>query len=539
MSMNGDEVENKEPLGLTDYFRVIRERFWIIGAAVVIVLVATLAVSLTATPQFRASTRLEYQKNNLEQALFGSQVFTASNQDRDVQTGAMLVQRESLAQAVKDQLASPRSAGALLGMISVSPRTNTNILDIEAVSADAAEAAAVANAFAQQFILSRQTTDRTTVAAAREQVKTELDLMSTADKASSRGMLLTEKYENLRIIEAMQNGGYTVVQQAIAPGAPFSPQTGRNAIIALVLGLVLGVALAFLLDYLDRRIKDEKTLEAELGVPVLASVPTVGKRGRHTARGADVTREWVGFKSSGALLEAFRTLRSNLQYFSVDNHQSIWLITSAAPSEGKSTTAVNLGLSMALSGKRVVILEADLRRPMIHEYLGVNQAPGLSNLMAGTKRLGDVLQFVKADEFMPSSSRRREGEEQPGLLQRNIYAIASGPLPPNPAELLASDRMAKLIKDLAGMTDCLLIDTAPVLAVSDALSIARHATGVIVVARLGTVTKDQVREMREVFERAGTRVVGAVATGTEKSLGYYRKRGYGYGYGYDAKEADA
>ena len=95
--------------------------------------------------------------------------------------------------------------------------------------------------------------------------------------------------------------------------------------------------------------------------------------------------------------------------------------------------------------------------------------------------------------------------------------IASGPLPPNPAELLASDRMAKLIKDLAGMTDCLLIDTAPVLAVSDALAIARHADGVIVVARLGSVTKDQVREMRGVFERAGTRVIGAVATGTEKS----------------------
>jgi Mrp family chromosome partitioning ATPase/capsular polysaccharide biosynthesis protein len=539
MTMNGDDVESKEPLGLTDYFRVIRERFWIIAAAVAIVLAATLAVSLTSTPQYRASTRLEYNKNNLEQALFGSQVFSTYNQDREVQTGAMLVELESLAQAVKDQLGSARSSGALLGMISVSPRTNTNILDIEAVSSDAAEAAAVANAFAQQFILSRQTTDRATVAAAREQVKTELDKMSTEEKASSRGTMLTEKYEDLRIIEAMQNGGYTVVQQANPPSAPFAPQTSRNAIIALVLGLVLGVALAFLLDYLDRRIKDEKMLETELGVPVLASVPAVGKRKRAII-GADGTREWVGFKHSGALLEAFRTLRSNLQYFSVENRQSVtWLITSAAPHEGKTTTTVNLGLSLALSGKRVVVLEADLRRPMVHEYLGVNQAPGLSNLLAGTKRLGDVLQFVKADEFMPSGSRRREGEEQPGLLQRNIYAVAAGPLPPNPAELLASDRMAKLIKDLAGMTDCLLIDTAPVLAVSDALTIARHADGVIVVARLGTVTKDQVREMREVFERAGTRVVGAVATGTEKSLGYYRKRGYGYGYGYGAEEAGA
>jgi succinoglycan biosynthesis transport protein ExoP len=537
MTMNEDDVESRESLGLTDYLRVIRERFWIIAAAVAIVLVATLAISLTSTPQYRASTRLEFNKNNLEQALFGSQVFTSSNQDREVQTAAMLVQLESLAQAVKDQLGSPRSPGDLLGMISVSPRTNTNILDIEAVSSDAAEAATVANAFAERFILSRQNTDRATVAAAREQVKTELDLMSTQEKASSRGVMLTEKYEDLRIIEAMQNGGYTVVQQANPPSAPFAPQTSRNAIIAVVLGLVLGVALAFLLDYLDRRIKDEKTLEIELGVPVLASVPMVGKRRRNSEVQPDGTREWVGFKNSGALLEAFRTLRSNLQYFSLDNRQTVWLITSASPKEGKTTTTVNLGLSLALSGKRVVVLEADLRRPMVHEYLGVSQSPGLSNLLAGTKRLGDALQFVRADEFMPPGSRRREGEEQPGLLQRNIYAIAAGPLPPNPAELLASDRMAKLIKDLAGMTDCLLIDTAPVLAVSDALAIARHADGVILVARLGSVTKDQVREMREVFERAGTRVIGAVATGVEKSAGYYRKRGYGYGYG--SEEAGA
>ncbi len=535
MSMNGDDVESKEPLGLTDYFRVIRERFWIIAAAVVIVLVATLAVSLTSTSQYRASARLEFKKNNLEQSLFGSQAFTTPNQDREVQTAALLVGL-SLAQDVKDKLASPRSAEALLGMVSVSPRTNTYILDFEAVSSDPAEAAAVANTFAELFMLSRQTTDRATVAAAREQVKTELDTMSAQEKASSRGVMLTEKYENLRIMEAMQNGGYTVVQPAVAPSFPFAPQTTRNAIIALVLGLVLGVALAFLLDYMDRRIKDEKTLELELGVPVLANVPMVGKRRRPNAS-ADGTREWVGFKHSGALLEAFRTLRSNLQYFSLDNRQSIWLITSASPHEGKTSTTVNLGLSLALSGKRVVVLEADLRRPMVHEYLGVNQNPGLSNLLAGTKRMGDVLQFVKADEFMPSGSRRREGEEQPGLLQRNIYAIAAGPLPPNPAELLASDRMAKLIKDLAGMTDCLLIDTAPVLAVSDALSIARHADGVIVVARLGTVTKDLVREMRDLFERSGTRVIGAVATGTEKSEGYYRKRGYGYGYG--SEEAGA
>jgi Mrp family chromosome partitioning ATPase/capsular polysaccharide biosynthesis protein len=543
MHMNGptdrDDIEIRESLGLADYLRVIRERFWVIAAVVAVVLAATLALSITATPQYRASTRLLYQKNNLEQALFQSQVFTASNNDRDVQTGALLVELSPIADAVKTQLDSQRSADSLLKMVSVVTHTNTNVIDIEAVSSSAQEAADVVNAFADQFVLFRQNTDRATVEAARRLVADELDKLSEAEKESGYGQNLQEKYQNLQIIEAMQNGGYTVVQRAVAPNNPFSPQTTRNAIIAVVLGLVLGVALAFLLDYLDRRIKDEKTLETELGVPVLASVPTIGRR-RRTGRGEAGSRDWVGFKSSPALLEAFRTLRSNLQYFSVESRQAIWLITSASPEEGKTSTTVNLGLSLALSGRRVVILEADLRRPMVHEYLNLGQAPGLSNLLAGTKRLGDVLQFVKADEFLPARGRRREGEEQAGILQRNIYAISSGPLPPNPAELLASDRMAKLIKDLAGMTDCLLIDTAPVLAVSDALSVSRHVDGVLVVARIGTVTKDQVREMRDVFERAGTRVIGAVATGIEKGTGaYYRRGRYGHGYGYGYGEEGA
>jgi Mrp family chromosome partitioning ATPase len=306
-----------------------------------------------------------------------------------------------------------------------------------------------------------------------------------------------------------------------------------------VLGLIAGLGLAFLLDYLDRRVKDDKAVEMGLGAPVLASVPLVSGRHKRGKQG-DRLDYPVGFNKRPGLLEAFRTLRSNLEFFSLDKKQSVWLITSSLPQEGKTTTTVNLALSLALSGKRVVVLEADLRRPMVHEYFVVSQTPGLSNVLAGTKRLEDAMQFVKADEFMPPESRRRAGEEQPGLLQRNIYTIASGPIPPNPAELLSSPRMAKIIKDLADMTDCLLIDSPPVLAVADALTVARHADGVIVVVRLGKTTREQVRETREVFQRAGTRVIGSVTVAAKKSPAYRRRRGYGYGYGYgyDAAPSD-
>jgi len=531
MELRDDDVESKQPLELTDYMRVMRERWWIIALSVVVVVAVALVVSFLATPQYKSSSRLLYSKNNLDQALFGSQIFSSADQNRAVLTGVELVELAPVGEAVAEQLASDRSSGSLLEMIDVTADTGTNVISIQAVGDDPGEVADVANAFADQFILSRQQADRATVAAARELVQAEIDTLSAEETTTAYGMMLKEKYENLRILESMQNGGFIIVERAASAASPFSPQPTRNAVIALVVGLILGVGLAFLLDYLDRRIKDEKALEREIGAPVLASVPAVGgdwgggKKGERSV-------EAVGFVDHPTLLESFRTLRSNLQYFSVDKPHPVWLITSGLPRQGKTTTTINLGLSLALSGKRVMVLEADLRRPRLHDYLEVAQAPGLSNVLAGNTRLDGALQLVKADRFMPADSQRKPGEDRRTLLQRNFYVLTSGPIPPNPAELLASDRMKKMIEELAGMADYLLIDTPPVLAVSDALALAPCTDGVILSALVGKSTRDEVHQVRDIFARAGVRVIGVVASGAKKNPAYYRKRGYAYGYGY-------
>ena len=522
------EGETREYRVLRDRIRVLRERWWVIVLAVVIGGGAAFAVSHFTTPLYEASSNLLYQKTQIDTALLGTELSgrTATDPSRIIYTfGLALMKDTSIAEGVKAQLGSSRSAAKLQSMIRASNDSNTNMVTVYAVSPHADEATVVANAFADQFILYRQKADENVVATAMNAVKRQMDGLSALDLKSEYGLMLEEKYETLRILESVQDGGFSVVSRAVIPSAPFTPRTNRNIIVGVVVGLLAGFILAFLLDYLDSRIKDEDTLEREAGVPVLASVPAAGGRWRG-GKGERSDRP-IGFGVHQSLLEPFRTLRSSLHYFSLGKPSPVWLVTSGLPQEGKTVTAVNLALSIALSGKRVILVESDMRRPMVHEYLGLDRDPGLSDVLAGTKTATDVLQVVYADEFLPPSGRRQAGELAPGLLQSNFYVLTSGPLPPNPSELLASDQMGAVIRELAGTTDCLVIDSPPVLVVSDALSVAEHVDGVIIVARLHSTTRSELRAVRSRLERTGSRVIGTIAGGARQGQGYYRKRGYG------------
>jgi succinoglycan biosynthesis transport protein ExoP len=521
------EDQKRETAELADYLRVIRERAIVIILVTVILVALALIMSFRSTPLYSASSKLVYKTNTLDQALFGAQIFSNANQPRDVETGAELIKLGEVAVAAKKELNSPRSAGELLSMISVTPSTTTNIIQIEAVSADPSEAAGVANAFAEQFVAIRQNADRTTVAAARQLVKNQLDSLTSADASSAYGLMLKDKYESLQILEAMQTGGFSVVQSAVSPSGPFSPRPTRSAILALAVGLVFGLGLAFLLNYLDRRIKDVKGLERVFGLPVLAAVPAVG--GRWKSRdGAKRSLSPVGFVSHHSLLESFRTLRSSLQYFAVEKSIKTILVTSGLPREGKTVTAVNLALSLVLAGHRVIILEADLRRPMIPHYLGVNNTVGLSTLLAGATTLGDALQLVNLETLLPQEVREKANRVNGVPLEKSLLCLASGPLPPNPAELLGSDRMEKLLEELSlnPGVGYVIIDTPPVLSIADALVIASKVDAVVIASRVNWTTRDEAEEVSSRLRRSGARVIGVVAGGVKTGSSYYGRRGY-------------
>jgi succinoglycan biosynthesis transport protein ExoP len=541
--MADTDNDGREGVGLDEYLRVLRERAWIIGACVLIVFLVTLITSLRTVPLYSSSVELVYEKANMETAVIGYQLGGYdSDRSRTIEAAIAAIGRnESITEAVAAQLKTEGSAGAQLSakelsdMVIASSESQSDLVTVRVDSPRPQEAAAVANAFADQFIVYRRSSARAAVDEAADVINSELSAMTPSELNSDYALMMRDKYESLRVAAAMQDGDFKMMTRAEVATAPFTPKTTRNIVLGLVLGLALGVGLAFLLDYLDKRIKDQTALEKVSGLPVLASVPVLGR----SWRGAKIDERSlgvIGFAGDRSpLLESFSTLRSTLQYFNVDGTMRKILLTSGLPMEGKTMTTVNLGISLAMSGKRVIILEGDLRRPMVHEYLGIENQVGLSNLLANTATVPSAMQLVALDPLIPARARKGEKGSSALVIRKNLYCITSGPQPPNPGELLQSTRMGEIISELEHLADYVLIDTPPVLAVSDPVAMARQADAVILCARLRSSTRDEIAQTLELLTRAGARVIGTVAGGVKMGRSSYYRRGYHYqngGYGY-------
>ncbi len=510
---------------LDSSLRVLRERKWVIIAIVVIVVGAVLGASLKMTPEYEATAQVLRQTAALDRTLFGTSVFDSQDAQLQLQTGANLVKLNAVAEMVKKDLGSPLTTQSLRAMVTVATVNQYDVIRITAQSPDPNQAAAVANSFARQFIIYRRQADQAVLVAAQAQVQDELDKMSSAGLASNRGKVLIQKLEELGVLASMQTGGFALVQPAAVPASPSSPKPLKNTAFALLGALVAGALLAFGLDRVDRRLNSEEALERQFELPVLASTPRLGRR--WIKQGSKHSCEAVGFSEpSPQFAESFRTLRSNLKYFEFDRQIRTILITSGLPQEGKTITTVNLATSLALSGARVIVIEADLRRPMLHKYLNLADTVGVSTLLAGTHPLEGALQSVSSVD-RTVAAHRTDGAATVPRLERNFYCLSSGPIPPNPAELVGSRQMAKLIADAAAAADYVLVDTPPLLVVSDAVSLFSAVDAVVICARINSTTVEQAREVRTILQRTGAHALGLVAGGVKSP----RHRQYG-GYGY-------
>jgi capsular exopolysaccharide synthesis family protein len=340
--------------------------------------------------------------------------------------------------------------------------------------------------------------------------------VTTAEEAYR---LLKDSLYRIRIQEAMQISNISQVEPAALPLKPVRPQPLMNALLGAFFGVVLGLFLAFLVEYLDDTVKSVDNARQWSTFPELAVIPRFPKR--HSPL---VTR----FGPRSPVVEAYHTLRSNIRLSSPDRPVKCLMITSSVPREGKTVTATNLALTCAAAGQRVLLVDADLRHSQLHELLEHPNHQGLTNVLAGEADLAEVVGEVNLAQRMEPARSREEG---------SLWLLSAGPVPPDPGRMLESQRMKEMVEELREQYDLIIFDTPPVLPVNDPNILAPLMDGVLVVARAGLATRHALQLAAETLGRVPAPVLGVVVNAYTPAgrHGYY----YGYYYShYYPKEGD-
>ncbi|MCI0370930.1 MAG: polysaccharide biosynthesis tyrosine autokinase [candidate division NC10 bacterium] len=353
--------------------------------------------------------------------------------------------------------------------------------------------------------------------------------------------LLKGKHQEAMIREREQVEEVSIVRPATAPPRPSNlPQTAAKTLVGLVVGLTLGLVLAFVVETMDTSIGTIEDVEAYLQAPVLGLIPNIDVA-KEIQEGGEVDPKAIdeGVVERYAFLvslllprstiaEAYRSLRTNLEFLRLEKDLKTIVVTSASLSEGKTTTAINLAISMAQMGRRILLVEADLRRPYIHHAFGIPKDPGLAEVIIGTYQWTDVLRT--ATDLMLGKLGLEKVVTAPGI--DNLHILTSGNPPPNPAEFLNSQQMAELIRAFRDAYDAVIFDCSPVLPVTDALILAAKTDGCLIIYRVGRVARAALRRVKTLMENVRVRVLGVVLTGlrSEVSSDYQDMEYYRYAY---------
>lgn len=427
---------------LGDYLRVIRSRWASITAIALLALAGTAAATLAMTPQFTSSTRIFFavQAGESVSDLAQGSTFT----EKQMASYAQVARSPIVLEPVRDALNIDVGVSELSERLDVMVAADTTILVVAVTDEDPILARDIANAVADQL-------------------------------GHTAGELSPERPDGSEAVRA------TVLSEAQVPTGASSPNIFRNLLLGLALGLTLGVGLALLREALDTKVRGETDISAVTDVAPLATVPIDPSALDHPV--------FMHDDSMSLRAEAIRRLRTNLQFVDFSDRPSSIVVTSSVPGEGKSTTAINLAASLADAGARVVLIDADLRRPSVAKYMGFEGRVGLTTVLIGRANVIDVVQPWQGT---------------------SLDVLPSGQIPPNPSELLGSRAMSRLLADLSATYDVIVIDSPPLLPVTDAAILSKMAGGTLVVAGADRLHKQQLRSALEALEQVDAHVLGIV-----------------------------
>jgi polysaccharide biosynthesis transport protein len=514
---------------LQDYLQVVRRRKWMVVQAALLLTLAAVAYSLHQQKRYEASADVLLSAENLSTTVPGTSLNGLSQDpERTTQTQAHVARVPEVVQGALDQVSGTGLTVAdFLANSSVSTSPTSDILTFAVTNPDPALAKQLANAYAQSYSTYRQNLYTDSIERAIADVDQRLQRLDRtgASLKSGRGAglgaltaygavysSLVDRQETLQSMQALQPSVASVLRQA--DGAALTqPKTVRNGALGLVVGLVLGLGLAFLREALETRVRTTEEVSARLGgLPLLGRLPRPPK-------GLQRSEKLVMLEDpASAQAEAFRLLRANLDFMTLDRDARTIMITSALEQEGKSTTVANLAVAFARAGKRVVLVDLDLRQPVLARFFGL-EGPGLTQVALGQVPLEEALtRIVIADP--PSPKRRlalRRGADRNGNVTRELLGqlevLPSGPIPPDPGEFVSSPPLGKILGALRERAEVVLVDAPGALDVGDVVALASRVDGIVVVARSKVLRRRTLAELDRLLTMVRAPALGFVATG--------------------------
>ncbi len=506
---------------LRRYWSVIWKWLWLIAVGVVMAGVVAYIYSSRMQPMYRATATVVVQDTT-------NPIPGYEYSQPAVVAHAEMIRKESVMEAVVTVLNLPYSAGQVRGKVGTHTSANSPLIRVSADDSDPAVAQEIANTTVAVYIMQERERTQAAAQAFLAQVQTEINdtnsqIEALQAKRDSIGLSPDEVDElaslqndldslktqrtlwNTELAQAMAAGGVSVGESASLPGSPYSPKTRQNVALACILGLVATTGGVFLKEYLDRSVKTAEDVSVFTGLSTLGAIPKF--KTKSEVKGGLIAES----HPRSSISEAFRMLRTNLQFATLDKPAQTIMVAAPGPAEGKTSVLANLAVTLAQSGKKVIVVDTDLRRSTLHGLFELPNDIGFSNLLLAQSP--DVSGYLKGNKV------------------ENLRVLAAGPSPGNPADLLGSSRVAYLIDKLKQEADIVLFDSAPVLAVADATILAPKVDGVILVVNAGSTRPEALAETKEMLLKGNANVLGVVLNRVEKEDGgayYYHYRNSEY-----------